>query len=270
MSAMSGSRPARHAVQAIAVVATILLGATACTNDTEPPAEPNPPELVHSHAWSTEPGTDLFSREAELVRASIEGAEMTLLFGIDNSFPGYSEAVGGPRETTDDRFHRSARWKYPVDVAPIPVTFFRHLVDLEVVDNRITASVCGYRLFADREDRMFNPLSEAIHVELDLPSGGNYGAAGPPDGDPATSDPDAQNPPGWNVFGDWRIQTLRLIPVSPDHTIPESCLPWWSSRFPEFERRTELNILNAPDGWAPPTQPVALQYPEWIGPTENQ
>ena len=267
---MSGSRPARHAVQAIAVVATILLGATACTNDTEPPAEPNPPELVHSHAWSTEPGTDLFSREAELVRASIEGAEMTLLFGIDNSFPGYSEAVGGPRETTDDHFDRGAAWNSPIDVRQRPVTLYRHLVDLEVDHDRITANVCSYQLFAEGDNTLFNPLSRATRVELLLAPGGNYGAAGTPDSDPATSDPDAQNPPGWNVFGDWRIQTLRLIPVSPDHTIPESCLPWWSSRFPEFEHRTELNILNAPDGWTPPTQPVALQYPEWIGPTENQ
>ena len=132
----------------------------------------------------------------------------------------------------------------------------------------MTATVCEYTIYPN-PGRIDAPpstaqfaLQEAVVVEL-----ANSEAAsetpGIPDANPEKPDPSAHRPPTWDVFGSWKIEKLRVIEPT---QLPDGCAQWWRQQFPGSFQKPGSNVVRVPADVQIPTQPVAVQYPEWIGP----
>lgn len=263
-SATMGSRRGR-AVGGILLVSVLAAGCgPAAPTDGMPPPPAPAPEILYSNVWSADPGVDLLSRGSELIRASVEAAELTFFVGIDHSYPGYKKAVRGPRNWNDPDFDEHGTWLEPVGSSQRPGTYFRHITDYSVTDSTIKATVCEYRLYPEPAGTL-DPLSAAWQVELEN-AGTTPGQQGVADGVADGHDPRATLPPDWNVFGTWKVEKLRSI--APAY-VPQGCMGWWHEQFPTFAHISKHNILNAPPGFVEPTMPVAVQYPEWIAPVNG-
>lgn len=241
----------------------------ACSPDEADPVPRTDPEIIYSNVWSADSNIDLFSRGAELVRASAEGGDYTYFVGVDKSYPGYSSAVGGPADDRNPDKSEFLTWRDPLNSKAIPKTEFQHITAYAASTSAVTATVCSYSLFPDPGDNAsLKPLSTATQIEL-VNTGTDPGLPGIKDADPAHNDSRAHRPPTWNVFGTWRIQKIRFIRAAPDDPIPQGCTDWWHKQFPTFIEQPG-NILSQPPGFQAPTQPVAIQYPEWIGPAKPE
>ncbi|RJO76538.1 hypothetical protein D5S18_09580 [Nocardia panacis] len=224
--------------------------------------------IAYTEVWSADTGIDLFSRGAELVRATSEAGYLTQFAGVDKSYPGYNRAVGAPVSWHDEDKSEKLAWSNPVDpVIPKPGTFYNHITDYAASDTQITASVCSYGISAVASTRPASTqvLNDAVQIHLS-----NYaptpGVAGIPDIDPTKRDPRGHRVPTWNVFGTWTVARIKF------HTrdsIPAGCTDWWQQQFPDFIRSPNYNFLTAPPGYQPPVHPIVEQYPEWIGPSAS-
>ncbi|NLE82570.1 MAG: hypothetical protein GX610_23940 [Rhodococcus sp.] len=206
---------------------------------------------------------DLFSRGAELVRATYEAGGMAFFRGIDNSFPGYREAIGGPVDHLDPDIMDSVGSVVPIG-KPLPTTNFRHIATISSNDRSVMATVCTYEAYANEEDNGLTTRFGRTRIELEN-VGTSAGAPGIPDADPDRENPAAHDPPDWNVFGSWKIRVFNT-----DTPEPVECNRWWHSLFPALPFDSETDRLDLPHGFHVPTQPVAIQYPEWIGPARTE
>ncbi|MFE3280683.1 hypothetical protein [Nocardia sp. NPDC059239] len=93
------------------------------------------------------------------------------------------------------------------------------------------------------------------------------GVTGIANPDPNYHDPHAQLPPRWDVFGKWKITNIQS--ASGASEFPAECVPWYQQQFPTYIKDPEFNRLNAPQNMTVPHQPVAQQFPEWIGPSNS-
>ncbi|WP_213574817.1 hypothetical protein [Rhodococcus sp. USK13] len=259
----------RGALIVCSAVATLIF-ASGC--GTEPHIEPAPTlgaqdrEVLYSHVWSADPGVDLFSRGAELVRATYEAGEYTAFVGLENSYPGFGRAVRGEAHHGDpdiEYFMTSLKVQTETQA---PGTIFGHITAYQSTETSVAATVCHYYLFPENDTTniSLNPLSMAFSFELER-AGVDAGPAGIPDTDPARKNPRAHRVPTWNVFGDWKITRLHYLRELNGDVIPRGCTDWWRQQFPAFTENPS-GTLAAPPGFEPPTMPVAVQYPEWIGP----
>lgn len=227
--------------------------------------QPSPvQEPVYSTVWSTGHDLDLFGRGAEVTRAAVEAALYATVVGAAQSFPGYENALPAyisPTNPAVEDFFVSNR---PDGSLQKPMTSFKHLADLDDSSRSVKATVCDYWVDVEGEP---NAGPEQLHgawqVELANPEG-DPGRPGIADGDGLSHDLRGGKVPTWDVFGSWKINVLRYIPLE---KIPPVCADWWQERFPTFVHRNEYNALYAPPGYVPDTMPVAPQYPEWIGPS---
>ena len=239
-------------------------GSSACGGGgSEAPAEVGPVrEFPYTTVWSASPGVDLFGRGAELIRAAEEAAVYTFVVGPEAEFPGYFDAV---RDSDiglfpADHDFRTENGKYLQD----RYTWFRNIVDYSADAGRVSATVCTYRVYEDpAKYRSDIVLHVAVRIALvntsDVP-----GRAGIVDTDAAARDPRAQHPPSWNVFGTWNIVDYTSFLTN---ETPQGCIDWWKQEFPMFTAdRLGSRALISPPGFVMPTMPVAVQYPEWIGP----
>lgn len=251
--------------------ALIVAFLTACGPTAEDVSAPAAdPEILYSNVWSADRGIDLFSRGAELVRATTEAGEYTSFVGIKNSYPGYDHAVGGPARHQNPDKSEVATWLEPIDSHQSPRSNFRHITAFSATDTTVSAVVCGYSVNPTAAENItLNPLSDAQQIEL-ANTGSSPGLPGIADNDPVHQDPSAHRPPDWNVFGAWRVTKIRNIQLAPGETIPQGCTDWWHQQFPTFTKVSDYNILTPPPGFQAPTQPVASQYPEWIGPARPE
>ncbi|MDV7243075.1 MULTISPECIES: hypothetical protein [Rhodococcus] len=234
-----------------------------------PPTTSQPPEILYTNVWSADPGIDLLSRNAELVRATYEAGELTSFVGLEKSYSGFADAVGGPARRGNPDKDDFSTWLEPEDTRQVAGTNFTHLTDWATTDSQVGATVCTYALFTEPAPNMtLNPLSVAFRIELER-TDEEPGQAGIPDTDPAQEDPRAHRVPTWNVFDGWKITKLLYLRLLTDDVIPQGCTDWWRQQFPAFTENPS-GTLAAPPGFEPPTMPVAVQYPEWIGPTDAQ
>lgn len=252
------------------VVAAVAAAGCVSSVDDQPPADPPVvPEILYTHVWSAEPGVDLLSRGAELVRATYEAGEFASFAGVYNSYPGYARAVGAPVPWQDPNKLEQLVWAKPVDpVTPKPGTYYNHIVNYVVDNYGISADVCTYGIPATPEVAASKEViwSFAYAVALDN-HGGEPGKAGIPDEDAAAHDVRAERIPRWDVFEGWNISRIDLHDPG---TIPAACGDWWKERFPEFVHYAPgVNGVKSPPGYVIPVEPVAVQYPEWIGPVEG-
>ena len=224
-------------------------------------------DVAWSNVWSAGPGVDLFSRGAELVRASLEAGYLAQARGINRTFPGYREAIG-PQPRYDDPQARAKNYGYvPVGFEPrdIGLTVLNyHLVDLVQTADRVSGTVCSYGLAPRPTDRS-KFLYDAYLVAL------TKNGESPP-GLPGVVDTRNNFPqregkvPTWDVFAPWTIERLQIGEAS---DVPSTCTAWWQSVFPDAVKRPNSNQMtrSAPGPVAPPD---ARQYPRWIGPAISQ
>ncbi|TQC45252.1 hypothetical protein EEB14_32875 [Rhodococcus sp. WS4] len=210
----------------------------------------------------------MFTRDAELVRAAYEAGELTSYVGLSNAYLGYESAVGGPARHGDPDKEEFLTWREPEDTRQVAGTNFVHITELATTDSRVAATVCSYELFSEPHANItLNPLSAAFQVELEH-TADDPGQPGVPDADAAEQDPRAHRVPTWNVFEGWKIAKLHYLRRLNGDVIPQGCTDWWQQQFPAFAPNASGNLV-PPAGFDPPTMPVAVQYPEWIGPANS-
>lgn len=230
------------------------------------PRQAAPAAIVppYSHVWSADSGVDLFSRGAELVRATVEAHYEAQTYDprhTELAYPGYREALiasvveGGVSEGPDV-------WAG---------TQYWHITDFHATDKSVSAWVCGYYIPAvpghpaDPLDRN-EFLGDIKRVEL-VNTGWGPGLPGIRDNTPGRHDPRAHVPPTWNVFGTWRI-TVLTDHLDAGDRYPASCVPFMRARLPVADVDSD-GFPEQPRGFRPPVRPVEVQYPEWIGPADR-
>lgn len=261
--AMMGSWTLRGPALAAAAVLAVSCGASS-DGDSSYPAADSSESIPYSYRWSAEPRVDLLSRDAELVRAVEEGGELAFIRGLENSFPGYREALGGPVRHDDPDIMDSVGSVQPLGQA-VERTNFRHIADFSATDTAVGATLCTSKLYAHESDNTFEPQLRTTRIEL-ANTTDSPGAPGVPDLNPDGKDAGAFRRPDWNVFGSWKITRFQTLPSS---EAPPECTRWWLSQFPTLQTDPGTGRISIPDGFRAPTQPVAVQYPEWIGPADN-
>ncbi|KZM71926.1 hypothetical protein [Nocardia terpenica] len=224
--------------------------------------------------WSADPGVDLFSRGAELVRATMEAGGYAAYVGADHSYPGYARGVAAltdeiERSKTPDLGVKKLVSPQPTDpdLKLQPLTTYLHMTAFDATDTKVSAIVCGYTVWPEQlpyEDDRYVGGGTRIELENTV---ADPGAAGIANRDPNYQDPRAHRSPRWDVFGTWRVTTIKG-PVGAGQYAPE-CLPWYQQQFPTFTKVPDLSELQAPPGYQAPHHPVAPQFPEWIGPTKT-
>lgn len=254
----------------VALTAIVLVSAACDSDSPESHAQPSKihePDIPFANVWSADEGIELAGRGAELIRASSEAGEYSYFYGSAHGYPGYEEATSGSgRDGVDDVFTR----ENPTKGDQSSRTLFRHITDFAATDASVKATVCDFTIYPN-PGRLDAPphssqfaLQEAVAIEL-ANSGAAPGTPGTADAKPDSVDPRAHRPPTWNVFGSWRIEKLRVIEPS---QLPDGCARWWRQKFPDSYQDPGSNIVRVPADVQIPTQPVAVQYPEWIGPTK--
>ncbi|WP_205877158.1 hypothetical protein [Mycobacterium camsae] len=261
----------------LGILAVAIITASGCSE--HPPHDPQPGsptptvEQLHpqfSYVWSAGSSVDLFSRPAELIRATREALYLTQVFGPDKTFPGYMTAIGGPKDPRDPNYRFETTQQAEagfVEIGKSPQTLFFHIAELTISADHtnIEAIVCGYTIAAPDNTTGLNPnaLRDAHRIELSGPASDTQPTS-LVDDHPDRVDPRAEMPPSWNVFQSWHI--TKLVNFEPGD-IPARCGDWWQSQLPYLWRPPGENILNPPPGdphFQMPREPVKPQFPEWI------
>jgi hypothetical protein len=259
-------------VKVIVALVVCLLFAS-CSTDPEKetvassPAPVPQSEVFWSSIWSATPGIDLYSRAGELVRATVEAGYLAQAYGVEKSFPGYLDAIGGfPLPAYDDPRRKALAAAYaPPDLgpgAPDLTELFYHVVDLTDDGSTVTAKVCEYALLPT-PSRPLKFLGKGEAVTLTRGEG--------PVGRPGIADTGRNSKnfdgkiPDWNVYGSWLITESRGLRGA---TLPSQCAPWFLSVFPDATFRHDVNIVELPG--LSPTASGKAQYPKWIGPAVTE
>lgn len=221
------------------------------------------PQPRYSEIWSADPGIDLFDRGAELVRAAVDAATYTRFAGFDQTFPGYEEAT----ESERSRLLSYVDWSLadsPKRALGWPRTDFNHIAGLSFSESSVSATVCSYVIF-ESAGVLARPGPEVIGINVRMSNpADNIGKTGSPDRRPEVADSLGRYVPDWNVFGSWRIDELR----HEYDRLPEGCARWFQALYPSAVRPSP-RTMSPPLGTLPPTMPVGIQYPEWIGPSDG-
>lgn len=267
-SSRMGSRPAL--LVAVALAASLVAGCSSNSGSQSPTTTTTSrvryPDVNYSYVWSADSGVDLVSRPAELVRASFEAWLYSYYVGTDQSYPGFEQAASKAVAANDPNIDNLLTLKAVTQPEkPYPHTTFAHIAGFSATDTDVSAIVCRYDVAADptRAPKPETWLSRATVIHLKNTTS-NPGRAGIPDTDPDHPDPRAHIPPTWDVFSPWDVTELKGI--WPKDIPSPSCTNWWHDRFPEFVTKPD-GTLDAPPNWVPPTMPVGVQYPDWIGPS---
>ncbi|MFD6856859.1 hypothetical protein ACFWCF_05875 [Rhodococcus sp. NPDC060090] len=256
----------------LGLLSVFVLLTSGCTNSPDPgevaPSEPpSDPPLPFTNSWSAEPDIDLFSRGAELVRASIEAGRHASFFSVSQSFPGYREAIGYPNVNYSEIADTAARGR-PRGGWISELTYLYHIVEITETANSITAEVCDERVKVDPYAND-TPVRHGFSWIVSLTNtGGTAGLPGIVDTTPDGSDPRARRVPDWDVFGPWNITQLRTGGRDASTAIANpACTDWWLERHPGSEVLGNYTFSPATEI---PGEPLLPQYPEWIGPSQSQ
>lgn len=206
----------------------------------------NAPDLLwaESFRWESNPGIDLESPAAQVVRASVESDEITLTLGRRYTYPGYVDAAGehgtprseGPRGGIGTLTMKLVELTQSTDA-------FHALVCLDtsqtstLIDGSYVLPkqspfyvLHAYRISARlAEPSMEAPTSQPLQ-EMLVPRE-THPLSGPPGRSPR---------PTADVFGDWKITEFAMS-AAPEDRAP--CLEWaeqrWGGPNPPAPTRTE-------------------------------
>lgn len=232
--------------------------------------KPAPPEsdIPYANIWSADAGVDLFARGAELIRASHESAWLVKNGGLSRAYSGYREALVdiGNESKMEYFFTQTEKGTEGPDwVKDANENFYNHITAYSADDKTVTATVCRYVVPTkglEKGQTQSNILTldmSVVDIRLEN-SSSQPGKAGIANRDPATHDPAAHRPPGWNVFGTWKITRISR---NRDFD-PEGCKAWFKQQLPDLREVPESKLLKVPDSFEIPPRALAAQYPEWI------
>jgi hypothetical protein len=226
---------------------TVLVLAGCSSEPKGPPtsvaAQPVADESVFwSSIWSAEPGIDLFSREAELVRGTVEAGYLAQAYGVSQSFPGYHNALGGEKLPGDPRLREPINWAYaPPGRAPSPAesqkALYYHFVELKYLY-----------------------VGVAVTLTNSADSPGRPGIV-----DDQKSTTTIGKIPTWDIFAPWRITQSHFIETE---SIPALCTDWWIAEFPDAIQDPGRNSVHLPR--PAPAASDDVQYPKWLGPANSE
>ncbi|MCP9622933.1 hypothetical protein NMK54_22545 [Nocardia otitidiscaviarum] len=214
-----------------------------------------PPEQVcdATVVWSAEPGIDLFSPEATLVRASIEADRIAGYAGPEVTYPGYMDAVE-PRKA---EFYEDATVYRGTHSGTIQV----HIQQIQPTEDGFHAKFCALtnastslRKFGDGRTYI-SSYDRGVAADVRLARIGDEAAefdAGPYE--PAPDRLHWQAPTG-NLFDSWQV----YFPSGEDSAHRAACDAWALSLYPDAPAENENVFLDAPL----PAQPA---YPGWPAP----
>lgn len=210
-----GRRRRRICVVLITVLLWVLADCNSPPAQQRPAAPPKSPWtglLAQVRAvWSAEPGIDLLTGPAVVVRAYNESFTLARLMGdIDYVYPGFPHAVA-PYAPNSPESARS-RWPDTDHRARYPTvgTFSFHILRIDTAGKRATAIVCdwAYKATHDLGNGKYGSgldypygLGDGIAVywiSMTAPSNGGHGPPLPPQKGPAPA-------PADDVFDGWRI-----------------------------------------------------------------
>ncbi len=256
----------KRCVALSAIIAIMALSGASCNNGDHPGIRPSSSEEsaeTYANVWSAEPETDLFSRGAELVRATFEAGSLTYYVGFTRSFPGYVRALDGAGTRVDSDFreqYRALGGREPIGVS------YDHIIDYAADSSAIKATVCTINSFSGEPGK---PLSASSHVHAYNVELYNTAAApglpGVRDGqDTAHRNNPGQPIPSWDVFGTWRVAKFG---APPDGSVEpyNRCSAWWAEYFPALKFVPESGV-SVPSEFSDTHEPVKAQYPKWIAP----
>ncbi len=134
----------RRVVSAVFAMMCVAGSSSCGDGGPEAPVEVPVREFPYATVWSAGSGVDLFARGAELIRAAEEAATYTFVAGADAQYPGYFAAV---RDSDIGLFpadpdFRTENGKYYQD----RYTWFRNIVDYSADADRVSGTVCSYRV----------------------------------------------------------------------------------------------------------------------------
>lgn len=182
----------------IAITVTLAALVSSCTtqpNSHAPGDRDTPPDFepIYTSSWSAEPGIDLLSREAELIRATFESSWQTEMYSITNSFPGYREAIGYPHPSIQNIVRGADAGNTDWDQVS-KHTIRYHITELIETPTDITASIC--------DDIVYTETTTNDHIT-------RHGSHGPP---PCTTQPTPRASPASPTP---TVQTMILAPDAP-------------------------------------------------------
>lgn len=262
----------RAAATLTSAILTVAVAATGCGDSTTGPADPTPaavrpctdtpnaaaaykpPQQVcdTTMVWTAEPGIDLYSSEATLIRAMAEADLIALYAGLDYSYPGYAAALADPA--------RSKRYEESELHRTVFGTLRSHIQQIQPTENGFHAEYCGL----NHESAATSPGAP----ELSRPNnrGGYKGVdfvrtgAASDTPTPYAPAPDRLHwqAPTYNVFDGWTIS----FEYGEDSAAKQACDSWALSLFPDLPAgQGDSTPLDTP----PAPQPA---YPGWPGPSD--
>ncbi|WP_306361024.1 hypothetical protein [Nocardia sp. CC227C] len=263
----------RTATTLVAGILTVAMAATGCGDSATSPADPTPagerpctdipivagtykpPQQVcdATMVWSAEPGIDLYTPEATLIRATDEADLIALYAGLDYSYPGYAAALMDPT--------RLERYEEGEGHRTVFGTLRSHVWQIQPNANGFHAELCGL----NNESAATSPGAP----ELSRPNnrGGYQGIdfvrTGAAVETPVTATPYAPAPdrlhwqaPTYNVFDGWTVS----FETGEDPEAAARCDAWALSLFPDLPAGLgDSTPLDTP----PVPQPA---YPGWPAP----
>lgn len=248
-----------------ALFVTVSCAATEKSSDSKPPTDF---EIRYSHVWSAAQGIDLFSRGAELVRATREAEWYSNFVGRKNSYPGFEQAYPAwddPLNTSDNLMPLKPPRRSLKSGPPAGRTYYMHLVNLIQDDHKVSATFCDYHVdpqidwYEYPEDQGQYKFGGTIDVQL-TNGDAEPGHPGKVDTNPDTTDPNSHMPPKRDIFQNWNI-TRFYARAYQDSS--KECGDWLHKQFPAFETSSNGGYL-LPTREQIPTAPSRPQFPDWI------
>ncbi|WP_306359981.1 hypothetical protein [Nocardia sp. CC227C] len=220
---------------------------TPTTSTSTPPSSGvyEPPDEVRNATvvWSAEPGIDLFSTPATLMRAANESDIIGSYAGLDHAYPGYAKALDRPYTT---------RYEVERYRGTIAGTVLRHIQRIQDTGDGYLIEFCAlpnaYGQLEDGQYRRWYGRGVSLAAQFTRNNDAPAPATTTPTATPSPA-PDRMHwqAPTYNVFTGWTISYV----VS-----DASCDEWTLSLYPDAPVEDEITYSDTP----PPVQPA---YPGW-------
>ncbi|NNH72963.1 hypothetical protein HLB23_24405 [Nocardia uniformis] len=202
--------------------------------------------------WSAEPGIDLYSSEATLVRATDEADLIALYVGLDHSYPGYAAALADP--------NRAKRYEAGEVRRTVVGTLLTHVQQIDPTSDGFRAEYCTLinesASTSPGDNRWIGAMNRGDSIAAEFTRTSTTSEA------PDTATPYAPAPdrlhwqaPTYNVFDGWTV----TFGTGEDPAARARCDAWALSLYPNAPERGDPILLQAP----PAPQPA---YPGWPAP----
>ncbi|AII09457.1 hypothetical protein EP51_34380 [Rhodococcus opacus] len=245
------------------VLVAVVVSVSACGTDEAKTPMDNPESVVAGYSvpenvdynvrWSADPGIDLLTRPAIVVRAYMESYYLAIHgHALSAGYPGFATATSQQRDRVD--FDHSN----DPELEQLVGTQFEHLLALTPTEDGWVATVCSgnYTVMADKGGRYFNLTGPSLQAET-------VRMVAPQQTQSVASErivaEGAERAPSADVFAGWTIS--EHVPAARDQNAYAEC----DSRMPDA-RDARPQKANLPHDTPYPT---LAPYPGWPRYDEN-